>query len=326
MNWDELFGKFNQLRILVLGDVMIDSYLFGKVDRISPEAPVPVVAVEKRDVRLGGAANVALNLKALGCKVSVASVIGKDESGEKMLELFREADIDSGLLKFSTSRKTTVKHRIIGNRHQMLRVDDESLNDILPVEELELYKAIEARIGDFDAVIFEDYDKGVLTTSLISKVVDLAKKQEIPSIVDPKKNHFLDYKSVDLFKPNLKEIKEGLKIDTDLKDINALKSAVKELASILEANKIMVTLSEAGVMIAENEQFVHLPAHLRDIADVSGAGDTVVSVAAVCLALECSSETIAFLSNLAGGLVCEEVGVVPVNKSVLLEEAKRLRP
>lgn len=325
MNWEELFERFNQLNILVIGDVMLDSYLFGKVDRISPEAPVPVVSVERRDMRLGGAANVALNLKALGAKVSVASVIGEDEHALQMRRLFAEAEIGIDALIPSPQRKTTVKHRIIGNNHQMLRVDDESLDELNPAEEELLIEGIRQLISHFDAVVFEDYDKGVLSQRVIEVVIDVCKEAGVPSIVDPKKKHFLLYKGVDLFKPNLKEIKEGLNSDLDLKQMPHLQNAVKELNAHLQAKRIMVTLSEAGVLIYKDPEWLHLPAHKRDIADVSGAGDTVVSVAAACLALGADEETIAFLSNLAGGLVCEEVGVVPLDKARLLEEARRLK-
>lgn len=322
--WELLFGRFESLKALVIGDLMVDSYLFGKVDRISPEAPVPVVTVEKRDFRLGGAANVALNLRSLGAQVAIASVVGKDESGEKLGQLLLAEGIEIGGLFQSAQRKTTVKHRIIGNNHHMLRVDDEDLHNLNESEQKDLFDWVSQEIENFDVIIFEDYDKGVLNESLIQAILFKAKAQGVYTVVDPKKKNFLAYKGASLFKPNLKEIHEGLKLDTNLKDEEELKRAVEKLQELLHCDRVMVTLSERGVLITDHQDWVRLPAHLRNISDVSGAGDTVVSVAALCLALDASLHDIAFLSNLAGGLVCEKVGVVPIEKDKLLEEAIKL--
>ncbi len=323
-NWESLFHKFNDLRVLVIGDLMVDSYLFGKVDRISPEAPVPVVSVERRESRLGGAANVARNLRALGASVTIASVLGKDEQGQVLKGLLEEEQINTGGLHHSETRRTTVKHRIIGNNHQMLRVDDEDLHDLNQEEERAVWTWLEANLKDFSVVVFEDYDKGTLNESLIGKVINKANKLGIPTVVDPKKRNFLSYKKATLFKPNLKEIREGLKLDSNLKEKEELEAAVNQLMDMLEARMVMVTLSERGVLISDGKEQIHLPAHVRNIADVSGAGDTVVSVAALCLAAGAGMHETAFLSNLAGGLVCEKVGVVPVEKTKLLQEASKL--
>jgi len=322
--WTDYFEKFNTLKVLVIGDLMVDSYLFGKVDRISPEAPVPVVLLHKRDYRLGGAANVALNLRALGAQVSIASVVGMDEMGDKLAELLRADGIATEGLVQSNERKTTVKHRIIGNNHQMLRVDDEDIHSLSEWEQTALFAWIEGVIGNFDVLIFEDYDKGVLGEVLIQAILQKAKEVGVPTVVDPKKNNFLSYSGATLFKPNLKEIREGLKLDSALKSEEELKQAVIRLQGLLNTEMIMVTLSERGVLISDRKNWEHLPAHLRNISDVSGAGDTVVSVAALCLALDAPIRDIAFLANLAGGLVCEKVGVVPIEKTKLLEEAIKL--
>jgi len=322
--WTAYFEKFNDLKALVIGDLMVDSYLFGKVDRISPEAPVPVVLLDKRDYRLGGAANVALNLRALGAQVSIASVVGQDEMGDKLGELLRADGIATEGLVQSNERKTTVKHRIIGNNHQMLRVDDEDLHDLSERERSALIAWIKNEISKYDVLVFEDYDKGVLAEQLIQSIIEIAKSAGIPTVVDPKKNNFLSYSGATLFKPNLKEIREGLNLDTALKTDEEVKQAVIRLQGLLNTEMIMVTLSERGVLISDRKNWEHLPAHLRNISDVSGAGDTVVSVAALCLALGASIRDIAFLANLAGGLVCEKVGVVPIEKTKLLEEAIKL--
>ncbi|MBI1221644.1 MAG: D-glycero-beta-D-manno-heptose-7-phosphate kinase [Bacteroidetes bacterium] len=323
-NWEQIFQQFESLKALVIGDLMIDSYLFGKVDRISPEAPVPVVQLDRREFRLGGAANVALNLRALGAKVCIASVIGKDDMGDKLSVLLRSEGIETEGLIQSSDRKTTVKHRVIGNNHQMLRVDDEDLHDLNTKESTRLLKAVEREMDSCQVIIFEDYDKGVLNSSLIQSIIRMANKKGKPSVVDPKKRNFLAYKGASLFKPNLKEIQEGLKLESGLKTNEEVMNAIALLKDILESEKIMVTLSERGVIISDRNHWEHLPAHVRNISDVSGAGDTVVSVAALCLALNLPMRDIAFLANLAGGLVCEKVGVVPIEKTKLLEEAIKL--
>ena len=322
----DLFEKFNALTILIIGDVMIDSYYWGKVDRISPEAPVPIVAVEKKESRLGGAANVALNVKAMGATPILCSVIGADEDGKELIALTKENGQSLNGLMQSNTRRTTKKTRIIGNNHQMLRIDGEDLHPLNKSEEANFYEKIHSIINaqKVDAIIFEDYDKGSITASLIKKVVSLANEKAIPTTVDPKKNNFTAYHHVTLFKPNLKELKEGLKIDFNHKNQEELEGAIKKLENSLHNKNTLITLSELGVFINSLEVKHHIKAHHRDITDVSGAGDTVISLATLCLALNQEPEMIAELSNLAGGLVCENVGVMPVDKSELLKEAIRL--
>lgn len=321
-----LFQEFNQLTALIIGDVMVDAYYWGKVDRISPEAPVPIVSVTKKERRLGGAANVALNIQALGAKPILCSVIGDDDEGIVFREILDKlGQSEKGLIS-SSKRRTTQKTRIIGNSHQMLRVDSE---DVSPLS-LEEEKLFIERICDMlnnekiDVIIFEDYDKGCITPNIIKEIVELANSKHIPTAVDPKKNNFLNYKNVRLFKPNLKELKEGLKVEFDQQDQGKLESIIMELNSILDNDITLITLSELGVYVKDQKNKYHIPAHRRDITDVSGAGDTVISVAALCLALRQSSLDIAKISNLAGGLVCEKVGVVPINKQQLLAEAIEL--
>lgn len=311
---------------MVIGDVMVDAYLWGKVDRISPEAPVPIVAVHKRESRLGGAANVAINLRAMGASPLLCSVIGSDRQGEELLELMRELSMDtSGMLQME-GRVTTVKTRVIGNNHQLLRVDDEITEDIDSKTENLLGNRIESLLDERRpaVVIFEDYDKGVLTAELISRIVAACKKRGIPTAVDPKKKNFLSYKGVTLFKPNLAELKAGLKIDIDKTNAEKLQQATSAFQQSQNIDTLMVTLSEAGVFYSKDGQAGILPAHIRNISDVSGAGDTVISVASLCLALGLRPRTMAALANLAGGLVCEKVGVVPVDKIQLQEEATGL--
>lgn len=302
---------------------MIDTYYRGKVDRISPEAPVPIVLVHHEEHRLGGAANVALNVRAMEAKPVICSVIGNDEKGRIFIDLCEKVGISTEGVVLSDNRITTVKTRVIGNNHQLLRVDSEDLFDIDKEAGEELLKRIKKIIsaGDIDAIIFEDYDKGLLSEKLISDIIGEAKKAGIPTTADPKKKNFFFYKAVDLFKPNLKELREGTNLEISGFQDAEFKQAVQALKLKLGAKMVFVTLSDEGVFLASDSQEIHIPAHLRDIADVSGAGDTVISIASLCLALEQDEQMIAFLSNLAGGLVCEKVGVVPVDKEVLLQEA-----
>lgn len=325
-NIREIFKSFNNLNVLIIGDVMIDSYLWGKVNRISPEAPVPIVAVTKKERRLGGAANVALNIQALGANPILCSVIGVDNDGQAFLDLLKAQKLSQkGILK-SRDRVTTIKTRIIGNHTQLLRVDEETEEDITGHEVQQLLTLISHIIthDKIDAIIFEDYNKGLINPKLISKVVELAKQKGIPTCVDPKKKNFNAYKGVSLFKPNLKELREGMKLDISGESISELQRAVSSFRVKQKMETVLLTLAEKGIITNSRKIKEHLPAHIRSIADVSGAGDTVISVASLCRALECNDILTAAIANLSGGLVCEQIGVVPVNKEQLLEEALKL--
>ena len=319
---EEIFDAFNKLTVLVIGDIMLDSYIWGQVDRVSPEAPVPIVRVKKRDYRLGGAANVALNVQALGAKPILCALVGEDDAGKKLLDCLELQSMTPEGIVVSKNRPTTIKTRIIASHQHVVRVDDESDQELLKDEELELLKQIEMLIPQCDAIIFEDYDKGVINASLIEKTVALANKKGIPTIVDPKKRNFLAYQGVTLFKPNLKELREGLKLDIEGGNQSQVEKAVAALKEKLNAG-VLVTLSEHGVYIDYKSDKKKLDAHTREIADVSGAGDTVVSIAGLCVALGLEPALIAALSNLGGGLVCEHTGVVPIDKEELLKEALR---
>lgn len=327
MNIKETFNSFNKLNVLIIGDVMIDSYMWGNVNRISPEAPVPVVAVSKKENRLGGAANVALNIQAMGANPLLCSVIGDDDNGKLFSALIKKQKLSSeGILK-SKKRTTTTKTRILGGNHQMIRVDEEDDSSINDGDTKNLISAIKKMIvsKNIDVIIFEDYDKGAITTDLITSVISAAKQKNIPVVVDPKKRNFMAYTGATLFKPNLKELKEGLKIEFDHLDVKALTQVVDKFIKKQNIDSALITLSEKGVYINDRKTKVLIPAHVRDITDVSGAGDTVVSIAALCVASKLNSTVTATLANLAGGLVCEKVGVVPVNKKELLEEALKLK-
>jgi rfaE bifunctional protein kinase chain/domain len=321
---DTLFAQFPLQTALVIGDVMVDSYVWGKVERMSPEAPVPVLNVEKKENRLGGSANVALNLAALKATPVICSVIGNDRMGEVFIHLLKEKGMTEEGIVRSANRITTVKTRIISSNKHMLRMDEEETNDLSQGDEQSLLHVISHLLETkkITVVVFEDYNKGVITEQIISTVISLCNEKGIPTCVDPKKNNFFSYKNVTLFKPNLKELKEGLKKEINLHANGDLSKAVSELHEILHHEISLITLSENGVLVKRGNKESRFAAHQRNITDVSGAGDTVIAVAALCVALKTDADLMAQLSNLAGGLVCEQTGVVPVQYDQLLTESK----
>ncbi|MDX2197250.1 MAG: bifunctional ADP-heptose synthase [Cytophagales bacterium] len=323
-NIQEIISAFADLHVLVIGDVMLDAYHWGKVERISPEAPVPVVSLSKKENRPGGAANVALNVIALGAKATICSVIGYDTEGDEFIHLLQHSGISAEGIVRSSSRPTTTKTRILSGHQQILRIDHETDSYISDSENNLLFEKIKQLSQGCHVVIFEDYDKGVINASLILKCISYFTSLQIPVCVDPKKRNFMHYKGATLFKPNLKELKEGLKKDWESGQDTELLSAVNELDQIIHAHKYLITLSEKGVLIKNSTHTHIVPAHIREIADVSGAGDTVISVAALCVALNLEDKTMAEIANIAGGLVCEHLGVVPINLAELTEECVRL--
>ncbi|MEO8067967.1 MAG: bifunctional ADP-heptose synthase [Flavobacteriales bacterium] len=323
---EQLIEGMQGLTALVVGDVMLDAYLWGRVERISPEAPVPVVRITERSARLGGAANVALNIRALGATPVVLSVAGADDDGARLVKVFKELGLPEEGLLASPHRQTTVKTRVISGHQHIVRVDDETdaeLNDHDADALIARATALFARSKP-DVVILEDYDKGVLMDKTIAALLKLSKQHGVPVAVDPKKRNFFAYRGVDLFKPNLKELREGLKVEINGDDRPSVKSAVLELEKRLGNTISLITLSEHGAYAHSGNEEHALPAHKREIADVSGAGDTVIAVAALCLAQKSGLRELAALSNLAGGLVCEHVGVAPIERALLLAETRRL--
>lgn len=316
----------SHLRFVVVGDVMLDRYLYGRVQRISPEAPVPILELEREENRLGGAANVALNLRSLDCQVSLVGLLGEDSYGERLRSEAQKAGIDTFGLLTDSARPTTTKIRLIAHNHHLLRVDWESraaLNG--PLREAFLLKAQSLLQQRPHALILEDYDKGALDPESISRLVEAAQSYQVPVLVDPKKTNFWAYAGATVFKPNLRELGDALGTPLSEAPIEAIQEALLELRRRMPHTYTVVTLSERGILAyGEAEGFLHIPAHYRNIVDVSGAGDTVVSVLAVGIALGLPLAQIAALANLAGGLVCEYVGVVPVPKERWLEQARQL--
>ena len=320
----ELINGFSRLKVLIIGDLMIDSYTWGRVSRISPEAPVPVVNVIRRESRLGGAGNVVLNIASLGATAVICSVIGDDAPGRELQKIILDSNLSTEGLIVEPGRMTTVKERIIAGSQQVVRVDSETESSISSSSQKALLAHIKDSISDVDVIIFEDYDKGVLNDSLIQSVISMAKENNIPTVVDPKRKNFFAYKGATLFKPNLHELRDGLGLMPTDFDADHLADTVRKFKVSQEFTGVFVTLSERGVYIDfENDQQL-IPAHIRQISDVSGAGDTVISIAACVLALGGSTEQIASLANLGGGLVCESLGVVPIDLALLRKESDQL--
>lgn len=323
---ESFFSSIPKITALVIGDVMVDAYLFGSVNRISPEAPVPIFDVKNRENRLGGAANVALNLKALGAKTLLAGVIGEDTKGGIFLELLENQNLSNEGIVSVKNRPTISKTRIIAGSHHILRVDEEDKQNINEATQALFMEKINTIFNSntIDVVIFEDYDKGLLNANLIELITEIAQQNGAKICVDPKKNNFWAYPNTDLFKPNFKEFVEGIKVDVEKSDFILLEKELNNFAQKQNISHLLLTLSELGVLLYNKQGLVHLPAQLRNIADVSGAGDTVISVAALALTYGLPNQQIAFLANLAGGLVCEEVGVVPIDLNKLKNEYFKL--
>lgn len=325
-NFDQLFIDFSKLKVVIIGDVMLDTYWWGQVDRISPEAPVPVVALQRKEHRVGGAANVALNTVALGAQTTIVSVIGSDADGALLQSLFEAEHIDTNYLLTHASRITTNKTRVMSRNQQMMRLDAEITtpisNDIEAVLLQKFTSCLDAK--NPDVVIFEDYDKGVLTPTFIEAAIAICTARNIVMSVDPKKNNFLAYKGVTLFKPNLKEVKEGLQVPIASVNLDNLRAVHAALQTHLAHQISLITLSEKGMFYDTGDTAKIIPTHVRSIADVSGAGDTVIAVASLVYAATKNIELSTEMANIAGGLVCEEVGTAAINKKRLLAECKLL--
>jgi len=325
-NFDQLFQDFSKLKVVIIGDVMLDTYWWGQVDRISPEAPVPVVSLLRKEHRVGGAANVALNTVALGAQTSIVSVIGSDADGVLLQSLFEAQKIDTSYLLTHDSRITTNKTRVMSRNQQMMRLDAEITTPISSDIEMVLLQKFTACLDAKkpDVVIFEDYDKGVLTPTFIKAAISICTERNIVMSVDPKKNNFLAYKGVTLFKPNLKEVKEGLQVSIPSVTLDNLRTVHTALQTHLAHQISLITLSEKGMFFDTGDIAKIIPTHVRSIADVSGAGDTVIAVASLVYAATKNIELATEMANIAGGLVCEEVGTAAINKAHLLAECKLL--
>ncbi len=321
-NYKELFEQFAQIKTAVVGDVMLDTYWWGQVDRISPEAPVPVVSIKRKEFRIGGAANVALNTEALLAPTTIFSVIGKDDDADILSSLLEKNRIDTSYIIRDADRPTTNKIRIMGRSQQMMRIDYEEIKPLSAEVENALIDSFKKYVDNENPsiVILEDYNKGVLTPTVIQSVIAICKEHNIIVSVDSKSKNFFCYKDVDIFKPNLKEVTEALGLsDMSVSDEN-LKKIHTLLYEKLNHKTSLITLSENGIFFQNDKDFFRQKAFLRNIADVSGAGDTVIAVASVVFALTRDMQLAASMANLAGGLVCEELGTAAINPQLLLDE------
>jgi rfaE bifunctional protein kinase chain/domain len=322
----KIFDDIDSLHVVVVGDVMLDNYWWGGVERISPEAPVPIVSLTRRESRLGGAANVALNCKALGAKVTLASVVGDDNEGRALVKLAEEAGIDTCLVAQSWRRPTTTKTRILSRNQQVLRIDDEVTEELCIEEEhpfIDMVLRFLQRVKP-NVLIFEDYNKGLLKQNVVQRITAHCKELGIIIAVDPKQKNFLIYKDATIFKPNVKEVREGLHLPMEHSSEQELNEAHRKLNEVLHHEVTFITLSEKGVFYNNGFTSAIIPARIRNIADVSGAGDTVIATAALIYALTKDVFLMAEISNIAGGLVCEEVGVVSIKKDKLRKETELL--
>ena len=321
-----LFDGFSKIKTAVIGDLMLDTYWWGNVERISPEAPVPVVAVSKREQRIGGAGNVALNVQALGSSVALLSILGDDEDGAHLKKLLQEKNIDTRFILESKKRITTNKIRIISRNQHMMRLDAEMVHDIDEADEEKLQNQIEKFITTEQpkVVIFEDYNKGILTKNIIEKTISFCNKNKVLTAVDPKRKNFFSYQNATLFKPNLNEAITGLNLLPEEISEELLSEIHLQLKEKLGHQISLITLSEKGVFYQENDNKNIISSHRRNIADVSGAGDTVIAVASLVYAATKDIQLASEIANIAGGIVCEEVGTVAINKEKLLEECKKL--
>jgi len=313
---DEIFQNFNNKRIFVIGDLMLDVYIWGKVGRISPEAPVPIVEVQEESYRFGGAANVGMNVKSLGGIPVLVGVIGYDKEGTVIDALMEENDLEKDGIFYDENRPTTVKTRIIAHSQHVVRVDKEDKKDISEEMENKILQFLQQRKNEIDGIILEDYNKGVLTKNLIRQVIDFANQNKILITVDPKFDNFFEYQNVTVFKPNRKETEDalGIKLDSEEKVFEA----GRRLKEKLNPEYLLLTRGEKGMTLFSKNGDVHtIPTRARKVADVSGAGDTVIATITMALAAGAEIEEAATIANRAAGLVCEEVGVVPINRELL---------
>lgn len=315
----ELKEKFKGKRIAVVGDMMLDCYFWGDVKRISPEAPVPVVEVDNEFYRFGGAANVALNIVKLGSIPIPIGVVGNDNNADVFTKLMMEAGItnNSGIFK-DNNRPTTIKTRVIANNQHVVRIDKESKSYISKDIEDKILEFYESNINEIDGVILEDYNKGVLTERIIHGIIDISVKNNKVITVDPKFNNFFEYKNATVFKPNRKEAQDatGMSLNTD----EEIKHVGQLLLEKLNAKHILITLGEGGSVIFQKDMpEKRTPTKARKVRDVSGAGDTVISTMTVALIAGADVSEAAYLANYAGGLVCEEVGIVPIELDKLFD-------
>lgn len=309
----KIIKKFRGKKVLVVGDLMLDCYVWGSVSRISPEAPIPVVDVTREDAKPGGAANVILNLVSLGAKVFAAGVIGMDDNAGKLMACLKKDNVNTSAVLTDGARPTTVKTRVIAHNQQVVRIDKEHKSDISSKTAKAIIAKIEKEIKNVDAVIFSDYDKGLLTRELVDGIMAAAGDKIVT--VDPKPSNMEIFKNATLISPNKKEASEaaGMAIVTE----DDVLEASRILKDITDSKAILITRGEEGMSLFKDGSIITIPTVAREVFDVTGAGDTVISVVTLALAAGASFENACILSNIAAGRVVAEVGVVTISPGEL---------
>ena len=307
---------FNKCRVLVVGDLMLDRYLWGAVERISPEAPVPVVRLDHKTHAAGGAANVAVNLGALGCKASVVGILGADEDGRHLLEVLRTFDLETTGILLTPERPTICKTRILGGRQQILRFDVENVGPFSSELKQRVFARIEAEVSGCSAIILSDYGKGLLDDSVCQTIIGLARTGSIPIFVDPKGLKYEKYRGCDVISPNRTELAAAT--STDSGDLEALLHKGQRLRSDLGIAHLVVTLGELGITLLDRSGVHRFPGLAREVFDVSGAGDTVIATIATAVAAGLHLHDGIRLANLAAGIVIRKVGTLPISGEELL--------
>ncbi|MDD2424070.1 MAG: D-glycero-beta-D-manno-heptose-7-phosphate kinase [Candidatus Cloacimonetes bacterium] len=313
----ELIKKIWRKKVIVLGDMMLDSYQWGKVDRISPEAPVPIIAIDKEEFRLGGAANVALNLAALGAQAYPIGVVGSGPNAKILRKLFKQHKLDVDGMISEKGRKTTIKTRILAVNQQVVRIDIEDSSWISQDTENEVLSKITAQIKTADLMIIEDYNKGLLSERLISETLKLCKEHNVPVAVDPKQKNFFAYQEVDIFKPNYLELQNNLGVKFESEE-DFFAGAAKSL-ELLKCKYLVVTHGAKGMYIfSTGSPTQHLPTFAREVYDVSGAGDTVISALALAYSTGAEIKQAAAFANHAAAVVCGKLGTATANSQEIL--------
>lgn len=314
----EIFTPMRHKFIAIIGDVMLDRYIWGHVSRISPEAPVPVVDVMRESNHLGGASNVALNIRNLGATPILFGAVGNDANANDLRRIFHDTKIQTDFLVVDPERPTTVKTRIIAGGQHVVRIDFEQRTPVSDETTMKILDKLQDHIGSLQALVLQDYNKGVIGEQIITEAIRLAASHDIPVLVDPKFNNFFNYRGVTVFKPNRKETEDALGMR--LADEESFMAAARQMHELLECDNILLTLGEMGMLLLQSDgTATRVPTKARKVADVSGAGDTVIATLAATLACGATVTEAAHLSNLAGGLVCEEIGIVPIDRDSLIE-------
>jgi rfaE bifunctional protein kinase chain/domain len=320
----ELLAKFGKQRVLVLGDIMLDHYIWGKVERISAEAPVPVLEAQKEEFRLGGAANAALNVKSLGGKAILLGVTGRDSAAQDLKRLMECKGLATDGLIDDPDRKTTLKTRIVATNQQIVRIDRETQIDLENEARTALLDSLRRLLPNCQALIIEDYNKGVLTGEVISGALELAKSLGIPVAVDPKHRNFRQYRGVDIFKPNFRELQDILDMEFESED--EFQVAASQLRGEMQIKNLIVTRGSLGMYVFDGgKQARHLPTAAREVFDVSGAGDTVISALTLAYVSGADIHLAAKVANHAAGVACGKVGTASVNPDELLKSYNEQR-